>query len=262
MPGSYCRESGHNVRTCRERREITFPVNLSVERERREREEREIRNQTLLNSQLILLQGIRDRIRREREERERMERENNRIQMININDFHSEEYLILNNIYKLRYEKDNVTDKEYREHLYFIKDNNRGIFDMNKMIGLSNLINILKDKNNKINAIIGFFEIFIRNYTNMQKHRDFMLQKLLYIGEEFYDNKIRSNRFDIILDFIECDIDKKNIKCPLCRQYSIIDIKNVKEIEEECCVCMENKASILLNKCNHKCLCRGCAIKI
>jgi len=56
--------------------------------------------------------------------------------------------------------------------------------------------------------------------------------------------------------------DKKLIKCPLCRQYSIVYIENVNEIEEECCVCWENKANILLDKCGHRCLCKECVIKM
>ena len=56
----------------------------------------------------------------------------------------------------------------------------------------------------------------------------------------------------------------KNIKCPMCRQISIIDSdqKAVFGVSDKCVICFENNSQIFLNKCGHVCICHECFNKM
>ena len=87
----------------------------------------------------------------------------------------------------------------------------------------------------------------------------------------FPDNPLEFSLINLDIDFINEIISlksKRNIKCPICREISIIDFCSYKKVflnlpdgtpEPVCCVCQENKIDIFLGKCGHAVLCEPCA---
>ena len=57
-----------------------------------------------------------------------------------------------------------------------------------------------------------------------------------------------------------CNLIKKVIKCPLCKEENVLDAlqKDVKGIDTKCCICLENNVNIYFPKCGHLCVCRDC----
>ncbi len=52
----------------------------------------------------------------------------------------------------------------------------------------------------------------------------------------------------------------KELKCPICRTDNKIDMsqKKISGLNDECCICMDNKVEIYFNTCGHVCLCSSC----
>jgi len=50
-----------------------------------------------------------------------------------------------------------------------------------------------------------------------------------------------------------------NVKCPLCRQENtLINPRKILGLNDECCICYENKVEILFPICYHICICFTC----
>ncbi len=60
-----------------------------------------------------------------------------------------------------------------------------------------------------------------------------------------------------------CEKKTKIIKCPICRTDNNIRIKQkkIKGLNDECCICMENKVEVYLDICGHVCICYECFTK-
>ena len=48
--------------------------------------------------------------------------------------------------------------------------------------------------------------------------------------------------------------------CPICREYSNIDLNMQLYTGSECCICLENKKKIIFSKCKHASVCHVCAL--
>jgi len=51
------------------------------------------------------------------------------------------------------------------------------------------------------------------------------------------------------------------IKCPLCKQNNN-NTSPIYSIQDECCICLDNKVNIYFNDCNHACICNVCLNKM
>jgi hypothetical protein len=61
-----------------------------------------------------------------------------------------------------------------------------------------------------------------------------------------------------------CPLITYKIKCPICREINDIkrDQQNIFGSNEECCICLTNKANIFLPTCGHVCICNECCVKL
>ena len=67
-----------------------------------------------------------------------------------------------------------------------------------------------------------------------------------------------------------CPLDREeeygvelDLQCPLCKAECTVDVsKNIYAPGTECVVCMESTPLVLLNPCNHLCLCASCARRL
>jgi hypothetical protein len=55
---------------------------------------------------------------------------------------------------------------------------------------------------------------------------------------------------------------KFQIKCPMCRQENNIDKIQEKSGNDNCCVCLDKKATVFYPKCKHICCCLSCTNKL
>ena len=60
-----------------------------------------------------------------------------------------------------------------------------------------------------------------------------------------------------------CPRRKKIVRCPICRIDNEIKVEQIKirGLEEECCICLENKVEVYFKKCGHVCICYDCFIR-
>ena len=49
-------------------------------------------------------------------------------------------------------------------------------------------------------------------------------------------------------------------RCPICREYSNIDLNMQLYTGSECCICLEDKTKIIFSKCKHASVCHVCAL--
>lgn len=54
-----------------------------------------------------------------------------------------------------------------------------------------------------------------------------------------------------------------SVTCPICKaENMLINPRKIYGISDECCICMDNKVDILLDTCNHCCVCLECVKKM
>jgi len=99
--------------------------------------------------------------------------------------------------------------------------------------------------------------------VNLNTLKDFLPDnyheyKLIGVEEEFIKNITHKK-------------PKRNIKCPICRETSLIDFSSYKKAffnlpdgtpDPVCCVCQANTVDIYLGECGHTVLCESCAKEI
>jgi hypothetical protein len=96
-----------------------------------------------------------------------------------------------------------------------------------------------------------------------------MVDKLVDFIPENYICDANCNEIEIFIKQRRLEKNSKKIKCPACRQESIVQLppklvkfQQLDNLVPKCIICYENDVSIMLEQCGHCIICKDCMLRL